>query len=189
MALYLIIGPMHSGKTTALLDEAARVNALGMKTLYINSSVDTRSEDEVSTHNPILKYKSTLHHVTFIKVSRLSDLDVSTFDTILIDEGQFQDDLVESVTRFVEVDKKYVHVAGLSGDFRRKKFGQILDLIPLVDNYNHIMFKTAYCTRCAAEGKQIDACYSKRLTVNVTEQIAVSGSKVIYEPSCAKHYH
>lgn len=180
---------MNSGKTTTLLDEAARVDSLGMKVLYINSVSDTRSEDEVSTHNPLIKYKSILTNVTFIKVSRLSDLDVSEFSSILIDEGQFfMDDLVENVKRFVEVDKKYVHVAGLSGDFQRKSFGQILDLIPLIDNYNHIIFKTSYCLKCSYSGIQTDACFSKRVTIGITDQIAVSGSTVIYESCCKVHY-
>lgn len=187
MSLSLTLGPMHSGKTTDLLDEAARINAMGLKALFVNSTIDTRSLDEVSTHNPILSYKEKLPHVTFVKVSQLRDLDVSSFFSILIDEGQFFSDLRESIIHFLDKCGKHVHVGALSGDFNRKAFGQVLDLIPLCDNPNlNIKFKTSYCTRCAKEGGQLTvAAFSYRLNREERSQIAVGKH---YEPLCNKHY-
>lgn len=184
MSLNVYLGPVNSGKTTALLDEASRVHALNLKGLYINSTIDTRNTEVVSTHNPIISLREKLGNVTFIKVSHLSDLNISEYDVIHIDEGQFFDDLVPSVRRFLEVDRKYVRVAGLSGDFRCSKFGGMLELLPLCDPKN-IFFKSSYCTRCALERRLVDAPFSHRLNREERSQIAV-GKK--YESLCPEHY-
>lgn len=187
MSLGVILGPMNSGKTTALLDEAARINAVGLKVLFVNSIRDTRSTEDVSTHNPILSFENKLHNVTFMKLSHLKGLDVSPFHSILIDEGQFYDDLRESVIEFIDIFKKNVRVAGLSGDYRRRPFGQMLDLIPLCEP-TKVIFKTSYCTRCAREeGTLVDAPHSYRLNKEERAQIVPGGPKM-YEPLCTKHF-
>lgn len=107
--LELILGPMRSGKTTALLQRRRG------RTLIINHVLDTRTGDSVRTHDGVV--------VAAVKCSRI---DVpSGYDTVLIDEGQFFDSLdgVESVA-------DNVVVAGLSGDYLRRPFGKLLDLIP-----------------------------------------------------------
>lgn len=188
MSLTLTLGPMHSGKTTELLDEASRMNAVGLKCLFVNSTIDTRSLDEVSTHNPIITYRDKLPHITFIKVSRLQDLVVDDFYGILIDEGQFHTDLYESVVRFVGDCGKHVHVSALVGDSNRQPFGDVLNLIPLVDNpVTNVRFKTSYCSRCAKESGSLEvASFSYRLNREERAQIVVGK---MYEPLCAKHYN
>lgn len=54
---------------------------------------------------------------------------VEQYDVIGIDEGQFYPDLVEMVEQWVEAGK-VVLVAALDGDFRRKPFGRVLELVP-----------------------------------------------------------
>jgi thymidine kinase len=41
--------------------------------------------------------------------------------------------------------KKRVYICGLDSDFERKKFGQILDLIPVCDK---IVKLTSLCSKC-----------------------------------------
>ena len=48
----LIIGPMFAGKSTELIRRLNIYSELGLKTLYINSSLDKRSDKVFSTHNP-----------------------------------------------------------------------------------------------------------------------------------------
>ena len=64
---------------------------------------------------------------------------------ILINEGQFFPDLYESVKWLVNEKKKYVTICGLDGDFKRAKFGTLLDLIPLCDNVTKL---TSLCVSC-----------------------------------------
>jgi thymidine kinase len=53
-------------------------------------------------------------------------------EVILINEGQFFRDLHYVVNDMLK-NNKVVYVCGLDGDFERKRFGELLDLIPLCD--------------------------------------------------------
>ena len=63
-----------------------------------------------------------------------------------------------------------VYVFGLSGDFERNKFGQILDLIPISNN---ITYLKSICHSCE---KVKDAPFTMRKTSN-KEQVSVGGSE------------
>lgn len=54
-------------------------------------------------------------------------------DVIGVDEGQFYPDLLEVVQRLADAGKKVI-VSALDGDFRRKPFGDVLQLVPLADS-------------------------------------------------------
>ena len=47
----LIIGPMFSGKSTELLRRVSCCEAIGMKSLLINHTYDTRTKCFIKTHN------------------------------------------------------------------------------------------------------------------------------------------
>ena len=78
---------------------------------------------------------------------------------------------------------KKVYVCGLDGDFKRKKFGQILDLIPMCDKVEKL---TSLCSLCKNGTRGI---FSMRLTketeqtvdVEVVKQETVSSAIVIKE--------
>jgi thymidine kinase len=99
---------------------------------------------------------------------------------IFIDEAQFFNDLYDFVTEALTYDK-WVVVCGLDGDFERKPFGQILDLIPLCDS---ICKLSAMCTKCNDGTKAI---FSQRIVENT--DIIMVGSNHEYEPVCRKHYN
>ena len=151
-SLDIITGPMFSGKSTELLRRLFIDVEMGYKILYVNHSDDTRSDGPYSTHNPL--YKEKLEHangVEFVSSSLLSELNydfISSFDVIGIDEGNFFEDLYDTVKLFVESYNMRVIVAGLSGSFERKKFGQILDLEPLSDSFTKLQ---SYCKHCMTE--------------------------------------
>ena len=71
-------------------------------------------------------------------------------------------------------NSKRVYVCGLDGDFQRKKFGSILDIIPLCDEVYKIQ---AICKNC----KQMSAIFTHRLTCE-TEQKVIGSSN--YIPVC-----
>ena len=192
MSLILTFGPMNSGKTSDLLAEASRLNSIGLTALYVNHSLDTRSTDEVSTHNPLLEYKERLPNTTFVKLSRLSGLEVGEFHSILIDEGHLHEDLVANVTRF-KAAGKHVHVSALTGDYLRRPIGHTFDLIPLCDDpAANINFKTAYCLLCATERHQsVPAATSFRIDRSDHNQISIGGSSgktMKYMTLCCEHY-
>ena len=97
---------------------------------------------------------------------------------ILINEGQFFPDLYEVVIDMLKENKR-VYICGLDGDFERKKFGSILDLIPYCDSITKL---TSLCSLCKNGTRAI---YSMRLT-NEKQQTLVGSDN--YIPVCRKCY-
>ena len=112
-------------------------------------------------------------------VPRIRDkFKVARSSVILINEGQFFPDLEEFV-KILLFNGKKVYVCGLDGDFERKKFGQILDLIPLCDKVTKI---TSLCGMCKNGTLGI---FSKRIT---SEQIQTVVGFDNYIPVCRSCY-
>lgn len=190
--LELIIGPMYSGKTSRLVEIYKQYKFCNISVAVINHSIDNRyDEDLLSTHDqvkiPCIKTEKLLDIWTdnidleqdISLVPRIKDkFKVSTSSVILINEGQFFPDLEEFVKLLLVNDKK-VYVCGLDGDFERKKFGQILDLIPLCDKITKL---TSLCSICKDGTPGI---FSKRLSFE-KEQTLVGSSN--YIPVCRKCY-
>jgi thymidine kinase len=156
MPLTLILGAMFSGKTTELLKHRHG------RTLIINHEFDTRTSG-VKTHDGI--------EVQAHKCSVLPVLpEESAYDTVLIDEAQFFASLdgVENLA-------PNVVVAGLSGDYMRRPFGKILDLIPKASK---VIFLTARCS-CGER-----APFTKRASAD-TSLVSVDAK---YLPVCEECY-
>lgn len=191
--LELILGPMFSGKTSRIVEIYKQCKFCNISVTVINHTIDNRYDDELlSTHDKI--------KIPCIKTERLSDVwanyinleediskiprvqdkfKVGTSDVILINEGQFFEDLYDIVVEMLKQDKK-VYICGLDGDFERKKFGQILDLIPLCDKVHKL---TSLCSLCKDGTRGI---FSMRLT-SETEQTVVGSEN--YIPVCRKCYN
>lgn len=149
-----------------------RLKSVGVKCLVVNHSMDTRVHgDFVQTH--------TGERAAAKKTDDLLLMDVRPYDAIAIDEGQFFSNLKAAVMLMVEKHGKHVIVAGLSGDFRRKPFGEILDLIPLADD---VQFKRALCARCRHPDKA--ASFTKRVS-DETSTVSVSSE---YRALCRHCY-
>ena len=64
---------------------------------------------------------------------------------VAIDEAQFFPDLLDFCRVAVDIEGKHVIVAGLSGDFKRQRFWQLLELMPLADSITQLTSKCAFC--------------------------------------------
>jgi thymidine kinase len=107
------------------------------------------------------------------KIPRIKDkFKIVTSSVILINEGQFFPDLFEFVNKLLVKGKK-VYVCGLDGDFERKKFGAILDLIPLCDKVTKLTAKCNVCNK--------NALFSHRISQE-NEQVVIGVSN--YIPLC-----
>lgn len=172
--LELFIGPMFSGKTSRLVDIYKQCQFCNIPVAVINHSIDTRYHDTMlSTHDKVM--------IPCIKTNCITNiLDILTNpQVIIINEGQFFDDLYTTVVSLLSQGKK-IYVGGLDGDFERKKFGQILDLIPMCDKVTKL---TSLCSICKNGTPGI---FSKRLTME-TEQTIVGSD--IYIPVCRTCYN
>ena len=187
--LELIIGPMFSGKTSKVLEIYKQCKFCNIPVTIINHSIDTRyHESMISTHDKIMApciqttilsdiwdYKDIDSH---FNENSDSHIKLRTADVILINEGQFFEDLYEVVVDMLKCNKR-VYICGLDSDFERKKFGQILDLIPLCDKVNKL---TSLCSQCK-NGTQ--GIFSMRLTSDKQQTLVGSDN---YIPVCRKCY-
>jgi thymidine kinase len=179
--LEIFTGPMYSGKTSKILDIYKQCIYCNINVMVINHSLDNRYDNEMlSTHdkNMIPCYKLDKLSILFDKSNDNQKLlTINAYKNarvILINESQFFSDLEENIKNMLK-DKKQVYIAGLDGDFEQKKFGQILDLIPLCDKFTKF---TSLCAMCK-DGTQ--AIFSKRLT-NEKEQTIIGSDN--YIPVC-----
>lgn len=126
-------------------------------------------------------------------------------DVIGIDEAQFFEDLYDFCYKAADEDRKIVIVAGLDGDYLRwvskdfslflphfvcmrvyilicdgcrRRFGSVLDVVPLADS---VIKLSARCEIC---GKR--AYFTLRKTQDT--QTELIGGADVYMPVCRQHY-
>lgn len=189
MSLQLIIGPMFAGKSSKILSLKNRMEAIGKSVLVIKHSIDVRylsmndgAAVEVVNHD---KYRCSAVACS----SLMSVLGTESFvsaDLIIIDEGQFFEDLVTFVTDVVEKYSKELVVVGLDGDAHRKPFGQMLEILPLADD---VTFLKALCQICAdGTVARFTAAKSKQVLDLTKDGVPNVGDDTSYLPVCRKHW-
>ncbi len=145
----IFFGPMYSGKTTKLLQRLTTCADVGLRVLYINHKDDVRQTESynlnVTTHHS--QFSKISEKIDTIKTAVLLDLNISSYDVIGIDEGQFFDDIPEAVRKWLLTDKKQIFIASLDGDANMKPFGRVNELICLCSPRG--LYKLdAKCFRC-----------------------------------------
>jgi thymidine kinase len=188
--LELIVGPMFSGKTSELIEIYKKCKFCNISVSIINHTIDKRYHDTMlSSHDKIMvpclqacELNGIWTKYDYIDSGNQKDNEsynsLRNSDVILINEGQFFPDLYVAVVDMLKHNKK-VYICGLDGDFERKKFGSILDLIPLCDNVKKLK---SLCSLCRDGTPGI---FSMRLTQE-KEQTLVGTTN--YIPVCRNCY-
>jgi thymidine kinase len=186
--LELIIGPMFSGKTSRLLEIHKKCQISNIECIIINHSSDNRYSNNatVLSHSKE-KAPCILLDNLYTIVNNMSSEDklditkkICKSKVILINEGQFFNDIKESVMMLVEQYNKIVYVCGLDGDFKRTKFGNLLTLIPLCDKIEKL---PSLCKICCNGNKAI---FSHRTSKNLCQKLI--GGQAEYLPLCRSCY-
>jgi thymidine kinase len=143
MSLDILIGPMFAGKSSRILSIVSRYSALGTPVLVVKPSKDTRygNVSAIVTHDA--------NTCPCICVQDLDDIpleDILKYQVIIVEEAQFFKHLIPFVEHVVDTHGRNLYLVGLDGDSNRRKFGEILDCIPLADRVERI---TAFCQKCA----------------------------------------
>ena len=172
--LEIFLGPMFAGKSTEIIRRIRKMKFIGKKILVVKPQIDNRyNEEKITSHD----YETA----DCIIVTNLSELqNIKDYNTIIIDEGQFFNDLKENVILWVDTFDINVVIAGLDGDFQRQPIGQMLELIPYADSCVKL---NALCSKCK-DGT--NASFSHRI-IHSNEQILIGGSDT-YIPLCRKCY-
>ena len=195
--LEIFIGSMFSGKTSKLTEIYKQCMFCSIPVAVINYALDKRYHDTMlSTHDKnMIPCIQTMLLAPIWETNKSNHVDSEVYDpdteniarhhnqlhnadVILINEAQFFQDLYPVVESMLNAGKK-IYIAGLDGDFQRKKFGQILDLIPLCDNVTKL---TSLCSICKNGESGI---FSMRLT-SETQQTLIGTDN--YAPVCRNCY-
>jgi len=174
----LIIGCMWSGKSSEMLRQAKRYKSIGKNILVINHNSDTRyGENVVSTHD-----QNQLNCLSLTNLGHIRNtIEYKNCEIILIDEGQFFNDLYEFCVLASDIDNKTIIISGLDGDSNRKPFGDILKLIPLSEKITKLNALCQYCKDGTI------ASFTLRKTNN--QETTLVGNENIYSAVCRKHYN
>lgn len=186
--LEIILGPMFSGKTSKLLELYKQYKFCNIPISVINHSADTRyHETMLSSHDKIM-----IPCIHTNKLMELWELDIDdsdpekmknhinlrNADVILINEAQFFEDLIPCIQSMLK-EKKTIYISGLDGDFERKKFGSIIDLIPLCDKVTKL---SSLCNLCKNGSPGL---FSLRLTKEKQQMLIGTDN---YIPVCRACY-
>jgi thymidine kinase len=154
---------MFAGKTSALLRRVRDERARGRRVFVAKSALDTRFGDArgttLTTHDG-KRCAGAFAVGDLLSLSVEAERALEASDVVAIDEAQFLANLAPFARRCVERDGKTVYVAGLDGDFKREKFGDVLDLLPMCDTVTRLRGK---CSMCGA-----DSLFSLRTTTTST---------------------
>jgi len=172
--LKVILGPMFSGKTTELIRIYNKYWSCNIRCCIINHISDKRyDEEKMSNHNGVMLPSHNLNQL------QESLHLIVNYDIFLINEGQFFEDLYDIVNLLVNMHKKRVYVCGLDGDYKRRKFGSILDIVPLCDE---VVKLKAICKKC----KRKPGIFTHRLS-NEQEQTVIGNNN--YMSLCRNCYN
>jgi thymidine kinase len=177
--LDITFGCMFAGKSTETIRQynLAKTTISDDKILCINHTFDNRANDDsnIRTHDGV--------KIPCIKLKTLSDIfKIDNFKNIkyvFIDEGQFFDDLYETVKILLLEYRMNIHISCLDGDYKQEPFynSRVLNLIPYASTIKKLTAKCEYCNDIAP--------FTKRL-INSEEQILVGGADS-YKPVCLNH--
>ena len=178
MPIHLIIGPMFSGKTTALINtyrqycDLYRVDNL----LLVNHAMDAERylADEILTHDNDSEKCCGVNSLYDIR------FEPSQCKAIFINEAQLFDRLREWVLQQLDINENLqIFLCGLDSDFKRERFGELLDLIP----YATSVQKLQGC--CSTEGCTTPSLFTHRVTTD-TAQVVIGTDN--YIPVCRRCY-
>lgn len=177
-SLQIIIGPMFSGKTEMLINKYNEIlvnnNNNNIIAAY-NYYKDTRYGSDIIASHSGMKINS-------FNIEQLSEiLTSSNFNEqkyIFINEAQFFPELKYYIIKLVEEYNKHVIICGLDCDYKREKFGDIWDIIPLADEIYKLKGICNYC-------KIVSSMFTFRITSEINQELIGTEN---YVSLCRKCY-
>lgn len=170
--LDIIIGPMFSGKTSYLLNKINEIKLNNnLNFIVLKPDIDSRFEyNKITSHNNI--------SFDCFTCSNLNNFNPFEYDIILIDEGQFFNNLKDIIVNWLNNYDIHIIIAGLDGDYKQNKLGEILDLIPFSDSCIKLNAKCFYCSNKAP--------FTHKIIKN--NDVVFIGGNESYVSLCRIHY-
>lgn len=169
----VFVGPMFSGKSTALLRELNRCKFQGKKTIAFKPVIDNRySDSEIITHDGEALPAHSISSVNEIYALLASE--DAFYDVLALDEAFMLPD-VANVLTWLFGQGMTILVAGLDLSASGKPFEEIVKMMPWATKIEK--FK-AICAVCKE-----DASYTYKKNTDSDLEIEIGGSD-LYEPRC-----
>ena len=177
--LEIIIGPMFSGKTSELIKIYNEYVLKGEIVLGINYDKDTRYGDNaIISHDQQRMPSVNVAELIQIKIDyNLSQL-FEKATIIFINEAQFFKDLKRWIIKYIDTTNKTFILCGLDSDFNRKRFGDLLDLVPHADKLTKLY---GTCTKCSKK-----SLYTHRISDEKQQELIGVNN---YIPVCRDCYN
>ncbi len=168
----IICGPMFAGKTEELIRLATRLDYAKKKYFVFKPTLDDRySNSEIVSHS---NYKKNSINIT--KSKEIYNYIKEDTDVIIIDEVQFFDEDIISISEDLANKGIRVIVGGLDCDYLGNPFNITAQLLARAEKVTKL---TSICSVCGES-----ATKSKRLIIN--DELIVLGASSEYEPRCRK---
>lgn len=181
----VIIGPMFAGKTSELLHRVNQAQDSGLRVMLVKSEKDSRySAKHIVTHDGKKKDCFSVRDLADVKANYSKEY--AECHVVAIDEAQFFKDLVAFCQMAADKDNKHVVIAGLDGDFLRKRFGQVVDMLPIADSVKKLSAECYFCAKNRDDGASYPAIFSLRITATQDQELI--GGAEAYVAACRKHY-
>jgi thymidine kinase len=181
----LLFGPMFSEKTSTMVARVRRAALAGNPAVIIKWHKDTRYEKGavIASHGEIRQASARGTEdsapIRVIVTNSLATAELDSDELVVgVDEGQFYPDLIEQCTAWA-LEGRRVIVAALDGDYTRKPFGRVCDLVPLCESVEKLR---GVCMMC----RRRESAFTRRFGGNTN--IVVEGGKEIYKATCRSCY-
>ncbi|HEX6594793.1 MAG TPA: thymidine kinase [Bacillota bacterium] len=178
--LEVICGSMFSGKSEELIRRLRRAQYGNLSVSVFKPSIDNRyANDSVVSHNGTSFIAQPVQSAEEI-IQQIDD----SIDVVGIDEVQFFDEQIISVTDELANRGVRVIVAGLDTDFRGNPFGPMPKLIALSESVTKL---NAICPVCGSPANRTQRLINGK-PASYDDPIIMVGASESYEPRC-RHHH
>jgi len=165
----VICGSMFSGKTEELIRRLKRAKFARKKIEVFKPKIDNRyDKNEVVSHD-----KNSFSSTCINSISELTKNQLKS-DVIAIDEAQFFDDELVTISRDLANQGKRVIIAGLDMDYEGNPFGPMPKIMAIAEQVTKVH---AVCIECGSL-----ASFSSRKSTE--ESLILVGEKEAYKPLC-----
>jgi thymidine kinase len=178
MSINSYIGPMWSGKTSAMCSAVERYHHAGKNCVIVKYAKDTRY-NHLSKSGGIVNHRGDEYSkVPIFNLEYLKDLDTDKIDVVGIDEAQFFADAPEEIALWVLAGIRVI-IAALDSTWQGKPYGRVPDIIALSDT---VVKLNAVCMKCGS-----DAPFTCKIAGN--SSIEEIGGSDKYIAVCRKCFH
>lgn len=179
-SIEVITGSMFCGKTEETIRRLRRATIARQKVQVFKPQIDNRyAEEKVTSHAGHNFDASPISSAAEV----LTNLETDT-TVVAIDEAQFFDDEIVSISQELADRGIRVIVAGLDTDFRGEPFGPMPILMSKAEKVDKLH---AICVVCGEEASRTQRLVDGK-PARYNDPVVIVGASEMYEARCRQHH-